>query len=173
MSGYVTIFDPIPWKLVGLTAIHTFVVYWVVLLGLKAVGRRVFGELGPHDLILLLLISESTDLGIVHQDAGFWGTLTAVLVLLSIVGIMERIPPFRRAMENNPIILKENGQLLENVISKNLVECDDLNRVAHEYGMRDHQAFEKMILEGDGKITGILKPDVRHAIARDDSSKSS
>lgn len=70
---YLTFLDPIPWKLVGISAVQSFIVYWVVLLGLRLAGRRVFGELGPHDLILLLLISEATDLGIVTRRQVFGG----------------------------------------------------------------------------------------------------
>lgn len=159
--SYPTIFDPIPWKAVGLTAIHTFVIYWIVLLGLKLIGRRVFGELGPQDLILLLLISEATDLGLVHQEAGFLGTLTAVLMLLITVGMTEHIPALRRLMENNPIVLKKNGQLLEPMMSKHMVEHGDLDKIAHDYGMPDHTAFDTMILEDDGTITGVLKSELR------------
>lgn len=84
-----------------------------------------------------------------------------MIVLLATVGIMERIPPLRRALENRPIMLMEKGQLLQSVIEKNLVESDDLDKVAHDYGMPDHKAFDAMILEGDGSITGVLKSEFR------------
>lgn len=46
------------------TAGQTFVLFWFVLLGLKAIGRRAFGELGPQDLILIVVVAEAMDSGL-------------------------------------------------------------------------------------------------------------
>lgn len=157
---YTSIFDPVPWDAVGHTVIQTLSIYWLVLLGLKLTGRRVFGEMGPQDLIILLLISESCDLGLANEKAGYWGTVASVLTILFMGSAAERIPFLRKFFEDRPITLFENGTINHVQMRKNMVEEGDLEKVAREYGQSSYQAFSRVILEGDGKLTGILKPGI-------------
>ena len=76
---YVTLFQAVPWEPVGVSVVQTVVIYWLVLLGVKLVGRRVFGEMGPQDMVILFLIAESCDLGLTNEEAGFWGSVASVL----------------------------------------------------------------------------------------------
>lgn len=60
---YVGILDVPPLRFVLLSVVQTFTLFVAFLLGLKIVGRRVFGEKGPQDLVILVLIAEeNTDL---------------------------------------------------------------------------------------------------------------
>jgi uncharacterized membrane protein YcaP (DUF421 family) len=158
---YTSIFDAIPWEAVGHTVIQTFTLYWLLLLGLKLVGRRVFGEMGPQDLIILLLIAESCDLGLADEKAGYWGTVASVLTILVVGGIVERVPPIRKFLEDKCVVLFRNGQLDKRLMDKNLVEEEELEKAAREYGLDSYRDFTSLMLEGDGSITGIVKPEAR------------
>lgn len=72
MDNYVTIFSPVPWDQIWVTFLQAFVLFWIVLIGMRVVGRRTFSEMGAQEVILLMLLSEATDLGITHGQAGFW-----------------------------------------------------------------------------------------------------
>jgi uncharacterized membrane protein YcaP (DUF421 family) len=158
---YTSIFDPIPWEAIGHTVIQTFTLYWLLLIGLKLVGRRVFGEMGPQDLIILLLIAEACDLGLANEKAGYWGTIASVLTILVVGGIIERVPFIRKFLEDNAVVLFKDGQLDKRQMRKNLVEEEELEKVAREYGLNSYQDFSTLVLEGDGSITGVIKPEVR------------
>ncbi len=107
---YISIFDPVPWQEVGHTVLQTLTLYWFLLLGIKLVGRRVFGEMGPQDMIVLLLVAEACDLGLTNERAGYWGTVFSVLTILVTGVIVERIAPLRRALEDSAIVVFENGR---------------------------------------------------------------
>lgn len=155
--SYPTLFDPIPWPEVGISFIQSIVLYWLVMLGLKVIGRRTFSGLGTQEMILLLLLSESTDLGITHTESGFWGSVSSIVALLLTVYIIDRITVLREHLEGEPISLMKNGQLNEVMMQKHRIDKADLDHAARKYGVPLH-AFEHLILEGDGNITGILKP---------------
>lgn len=70
---YVGILDVPPLRFVLLSIVQTFTLFVAVLLGLKVVGRRVFGEKGPQDLVILVLIAEAASSGLNHQGAGYIG----------------------------------------------------------------------------------------------------
>ena len=156
--AYVSLFDPIPWQAVGNSVLQTFVLYWLVLLGIKKVGRRVFSEMSPQDIVVLMMVAEACNLGLSDDRAGFWGTVASVLTLFATGGLVERIRPLKRLLEEDPITLYEYGQLNKPALKKNLVDENDLQQVAHQYGLQDYTDFTCMTLEGDGSITGVL-PD--------------
>jgi uncharacterized membrane protein YcaP (DUF421 family) len=41
------------------------------------------------------------------------------------------------------------------------MEDNDFEVLAREYGMPSPEAFEKIILEDDGRLSGVLKPEYR------------
>jgi uncharacterized membrane protein YcaP (DUF421 family) len=157
--SYASIFEDIPWDMVGLAAVQTFSLYVLVLCGLKLVGRRVFAELGPQDLILLLLVAEACDIGLTPEEAGYWGTIASVVTLLVIVGITERIGFLRKIVENKPVVLFHNGRLLVK-LDKYLINEDDLDRSVRKYGVSSYQDVDMLILEEDGNISAVLTPAV-------------
>lgn len=158
---YISILDPIPWDKVALSVLQTITLYWLLLIGMKLVGRRVFGEMGPQDMIILLLVAEACDLGLSHEGAGYWGTVASVVAILFMGNLGERVAFIRRFLEDSPIELLKNGQPLYDQMKKCLVEEGDLLTVAREYGMPHYTVFESMVLESDGSITGVLKPEYR------------
>jgi uncharacterized membrane protein YcaP (DUF421 family) len=167
---YPTILDPIPWSEIRIVIIQSFVLYWSVILGLKLVGRRVFGELAPQDIALLLLIAETCDIGLTPEGSGFWGSLFSLITLLVTVGIVERIKPLRELLSAKPINLVKNGEIQTDILKKLLIEEEDLNQTAREYGVSDFHAFEQMCLESGGHITGILKPEYQHPKIRKETT---
>jgi uncharacterized membrane protein YcaP (DUF421 family) len=140
----------IQWDSIGLTVIQTLVVYWFVLVGLKLVGRRVFGVLGPQEIVVIVLIAESQSSALNLQNGGFWDSIAAV----------ERIPILNHWVEGPPKKLYTDSHgTNQTVMSRYSVSEEDLNKVVREYGVPDLQAFECLTLESDGTITGILKPE--------------
>lgn len=140
------------------TAVQTFVLLWFVLLGLKAVGRRVFGELGPQDIILIVLLAESMDIGLTPQGAGFMGSIVSGIVLMGTMALVERIRPLRDWLDGTPVVIARDGRIIEAVMRKGHISMSDLEKVAREYGFASIDVFDVMVLEGDGSITGVLKP---------------
>lgn len=159
-----TIFDPIPWQAVGISVFQTFVLYWLLMFGIRFAGRRVFGQLGPQDLVVLILIAEACNLGLTQEEGGFWATLGSVLTILLTGTIIERIPALQNFVEGQPIDLMKDGEILPDVMKKWLVQETDLHGAARKYGYDDFNVFEKMTMESDGSITGVFKREYRQYI---------
>lgn len=161
MNDYHSIFDAVPWGPVGVSALQTFVVYWVAMLGLKLVGRRAFGELGPQDVVLLLLLSEGLNQAMVHPGGGFWAGIASALVLLGTVAITERITAVREAIDGRAVEVVRDGRPVDAAMARFRLDLEDLMSAARSYGVAGPEAFERMVLEGDGSLTGVLKPEHR------------
>lgn len=177
MQRYPSVLDlgAIPWRDVGLAALQTFILYWVTMAGLKLVGRRAFGELGPQDIVLLLLLSEAFSVGLMPQQGGFWASLTSGVTLLTVVAVTERVPLLRRLLDSRPVDVVTRGRERREAMERFYVDAGDLEKLAREYGVPDAGAFERIVIEGDGKLTGVLKPEHRpagSASLRDERSTS-
>lgn len=149
-------FSSVPWEPVLHSIAQTFTLYWIALAGLKLTGRRVFAERSPQDLLILLLVAESANIGLVDEEAGYWGTIASISTLFLLGGIVERIPFLRDSIQGKPVMIYEDGVLHGDRMKKHLLDLSDLEETARRYGVGSYRDFSRIILEGDGHITGIL-----------------
>jgi uncharacterized membrane protein YcaP (DUF421 family) len=152
---YTNIFTFPPWENIGLSVLQTATIFCLVLVGLHIVGRRVFAQRGPQDLILIVLVAEACDLGLVPEDAGYWGTIFSVITLFVLGYLTEKIPFLRHLLNEKPIPLYSEGKLHYGAMKKHMLDVDDLDEVAREEGSLSYKDFDVMMLEGDGKISAI------------------
>jgi uncharacterized membrane protein YcaP (DUF421 family) len=167
VSHYVSIFEPIPWLAFGTTMLQAFVVYWFIIVGIKLIGIHVFGQAGPQYLLLLLLIVSGMSNGMIHQQAGFWGSIAAGLSLLITVALVQKISPLKAWIHEKPIqLLDQNGHIDKHALKRTLVQSEDLDKMAHAYGYPSYSVFKQIQLENDGRITGVLKPEHQKTIKK-------
>lgn len=154
---YVSIMDMPSLRPILVSMLQTFTIFALVLLGLKLVGRRVFAEQGPQDLITLVLIAEACNSGLSHQKAGYWGSVASVMTILFLGWLCERVTFIRHFLGGEPVPLFENGKLHRKSMEDNMVDESDLEMTAREYGLESYKDFSRIVLEGDGKVTGTVK----------------
>jgi uncharacterized membrane protein YcaP (DUF421 family) len=152
---YMDIFTLPPWETIILSVFQTAAIFCLIMIGLQLIGRRVFAQRGPQDLIIIVLVAEACDLGLSHEDAGFWGSVASVLTLFALGYASERISFIRHLMDKKPVLLFKNGKLHENAMKKNMIDEHDLEEVAREQGRYTYRDFDTMMLEGDGQISAI------------------
>jgi uncharacterized membrane protein YcaP (DUF421 family) len=152
---YNAIFDFPGWEPILLSVFQTATIYCLIIIGLEIVGRRVFAQRGPQDLIIIVLVAEACDIGLVHEDAGYWGAVASVLTLFILGYLSERIVFVRRLLDEDPVILYRDGELQQGAMKKHMIDVSDLEETARQKGAKSYKEFEFMMLEGDGKISAI------------------
>ena len=65
----------------------------------------------------------------------------------------------RRLLEGQPVLLYKDGIVDRKLMKKHMVDESDLEMTAREYGLASYRDFSAMMLEGDGKLSGIIKKD--------------
>jgi uncharacterized membrane protein YcaP (DUF421 family) len=153
---YVSIFDVPPLKFVVLSIVQTVTFFIAILLGLKLVGRRVFGERGPQDLVILILIAEACNSGLNHQQAGYWGSVASIITILFLGWLCEKTKSIRQFLEGRPVFIYARGTLDRTLMEKHMVDETDLEMAAREYGLGSYHDFSAIVLEGDGAVTGVV-----------------
>lgn len=154
---YATIFDMPNWEAVGLSMLQASVLYLLVLCGLKLAGRRMFAELGAQEFVVLLLVADAANLGLTHNDGGFWSSVAAVITIITWGSVIDHIPVLRKLVEGKPRTLYANGRLDKKMMEKYRIQMDELDEAARCYGLASYKAFDRIILEGDGDLTGTVR----------------
>jgi uncharacterized membrane protein YcaP (DUF421 family) len=152
---YSGIFDAPDWEAVAISVLQTATLFCFVMIGLRIVGRRIFAQRDPQDLVVIVLLAEACNLGLTDENAGYWGTVFSMITIFVLGFIVERVPFLRHFMTQKPVLLYQQGALNESAMKKYMLDEGDLNEVARRQGTASYRSFERMILEGDGSISGI------------------
>jgi uncharacterized membrane protein YcaP (DUF421 family) len=155
--NYADIFNFPPIESVALSVLQTATLFAFLLVGLKLIGRRVFAERSPQDLIIIVLVAEACDLGLTHEEAGYWGSFFSVITIFFLGYLTERISFLRRFFNPKPIYICRNGIMDEATLKKHMIDNEDLDEAARQHGLPSHKHFIDIVLEGDGRISGIYK----------------
>ncbi len=141
--------------------VRTAVVYVVVLVLLRAAGKRELGQMSPVDLVVILVIANAVQNAMTGGDNSLIGgviaatTLVAMNVVLSRVA--HRIPYIAHLFESDPTPLIKDGKQIKRNLDRENVDLDELMMSAREHGIDDIAEVDSAYLERDGSISIIPK----------------
>ncbi|MBF6600103.1 MAG: DUF421 domain-containing protein [Dehalococcoidia bacterium] len=136
---------------------RSVIVYVVIVLLIRVMGRRQLGQMTPFDLVLILLIANAVQNAMVGTDSTIFGGLVAAAALLTTDQVLsravDRIPRFRRIIQGQPILLVNDGRLIErHVVAAGLSE-ELVVQAIREHGFENLQQVQMAVLEIDGTIS--------------------
>jgi uncharacterized membrane protein YcaP (DUF421 family) len=137
---------------------HTAAIYLLLLLIFRVAGRRTLAETTTFDLVLLLIIGETTQQALVGSDETVTGAVVAILALVSLDMTMtylkKAFPAFDRLLEGRPVLLIREGKLQHAAINANGLDDEDLMEAARlSHGLEDMEEVRQATLEKDGRIS--------------------
>lgn len=143
--------------------VRAAIVYFALMVLIRLSGKRTVGEFTPFDILVVLLISESTQGALTSGDQSVVGTLIvcATLVALNygIAFLGARFRAVDRLVEGEPVVLVRHGQVFERVLRRNNLPRTDLDEALRREGLTDVGDAELVVLETDGGISVIAKRD--------------
>lgn len=149
--------------------VRTIILYVLIIVGVRLMGKRQVGELEPSELVLALLIADLA--AVPMQDFGIplLSGIIPILTLLSVTMIISVISmksvTFRAILCGRPSIIVENGKLHQQEMAKNRFTVDELMEELRMKGVTDISTVKYAILETNGQISVLpyseQKPPVR------------
>jgi uncharacterized membrane protein YcaP (DUF421 family) len=134
-------------------------VFMVALL--RVVGRRELSSLEPFDLVLLIVMGDLIQQGVTQSDYSFTGLLLSVgtfaapTVALSFAGF--RFPRLRPVLEAGPLIIVQDGKLIEKNMRKERLTPEEVAGEARQQQIASIEDVAWGVLEGSGKMSFIPK----------------
>jgi uncharacterized membrane protein YcaP (DUF421 family) len=139
-----------------LRATVVFLLIWIVT---RVAGRRELATMQPFDVILLVVIGDMVQQGVTQGDTSVTGamlvifTFTLLTVLFSFVNF--RLPKLRPVMEGEPLVLVEDGRVLERNMRRERITRDELAAEARQQQIGDLSDVRFAVLETSGRISFI------------------
>lgn len=142
-------------------ALRAIALYVFVVFIMRIIGRREISTLTPFDLVLLIVLGDAIQQGLTQDDYSVTGAIVAVstLAIMQVITsyISYRVKPFRKVLKGEPIILIQDGKLLNQNMRRERITADD---VAEEMRTQQIATFDQVqwaILESNGTISFIQK----------------
>ncbi len=135
----------------------TALLYFVIILAYRIMGKKEVGELSIIDLIVSLLIAELAAISIEDIEVSVFRSIVPIAVLVFIQVILSYISlkniSFRKSVEGNPTVIIKEGKLKFNEMSKLRYSLDDLITQLREQGIKSIEEVSYAVLENDGKLS--------------------
>ena len=137
--------------------IRTALLYCILMIGLRLMGKRQIGELEPSELVLTLIISDLA--AVPMQDFGIplvngvlpIVTLLCLSMILSVISLKSI--KFRDLACGHPTILVQEGKVQQRAMAKNRYTVDELFEQLRGQGISDLSAVKYAILETNGSLS--------------------
>lgn len=148
---------------------NSAVIYAVLMLFMRLMGKRQLGELEPSDLIVTILISEVSATPISSPEKPLYygiapaATLFALDLVVSL--LMAKSVRLRSLFSGKPALLIVHGRIDQRQMRRNRFTPDELAEALRNQGALDLNEVEYAILETDGKLNVVLSPGSRPVTA--------
>lgn len=137
--------------------LRTVVVFALILVVTRVVGRRELASMEPFDLILLVVIGDIVQQGVTQADYSLTGTFLVVCtfavltVLTSYLSFSVR--PLRGVLEGEPIVLLADGAPIRRNLRRERITVEELAAEARLQQIERLEDVRLAVLETSGRIS--------------------
>jgi uncharacterized membrane protein YcaP (DUF421 family) len=136
-------------------------VYSLLLVMVRAAGKREVGSLAPLDFLAMLLLSETVSPALTKQDTSLAVALTAAGTLLGLTALVSwlsfRFRTFERLVEGTPRIVIDHGQVDDEVCRSERISAQELGSALRKEGIASAEEVTCATVEPNGRITVIAR----------------
>ena len=154
-----------------ITFIRAMILYIVVLIVMRLMGKREIGQLQPFELAIAIMIADlaavpMSELGIPLTNGII--PILALLVIYMIISVLNmKSIKFRKVISGQPSLLIYRGRIDEKVLRKERITINELQERLRVDNIFNLSEVEYAILETNGEVTVIQKPEKRNVIVED------
>ncbi len=154
-----------------LSYIRTLFLYLVLIFSVRLMGKRQIGEMEPTEFVVTMLVANLA--AIPMQDggipllSGLVPILTVLGLELVLSGLVMRSILFRRLFCGKPVILIDNGRILQDNLRRTRITLDELVGHLREKDVLDLKSVQFAILETNGNLSVFPYPKDKPASAKD------
>jgi len=160
-----------------IVVVRTLLLYTLVIVALRLMGKREVGQLQPFELVVILMISELAAIPsenvAVPLLSGVIPILTLLFASLMLALISLKSENARAIICGTPSILIERGKILEHELRKNRYNLSDLLEELRLKNIPNISDVEFAVLETNGQVSVFPKSQKRPTIPADFHIKTS
>lgn len=140
------------------SVVRGFSIYVIMLIAMRLSGRRTVAQLTPFDLVLLLIVAETTQQALLGDD---FSIMNATVLILTLFGsdivlsfVKQRFPRAALLIDGTPTVLVVDGEVDMHALKMARVGIDDILIAARQQqGLSRLDQIKFAVLEADGAIS--------------------
>ena len=144
--------------------VRTIILYFLIVVGMRLMGKRQIGELEPSELVLTMMISDLA--AVPMQDFGIplLSGLLPILTLLALSLLLSQLSlrslRLRALICGTPTVLIRGGKLQQDAMRKNRFTIDEEieNDRSDKGGYHGENPSVPLVSAGTGFLSGIRLP---------------
>lgn len=154
-----------------LSYFRTLILYLVLILVVRLMGKRQIGEMEPAEFVVTMLVANLA--AIPMQDGGIplFSGLIPILVVLGMELVLSwgtlRSQRFRKILCGKPVLLIENGKILQDKLRQTRITLDELMGHLRQKDVLNPQQVQYAILETNGTLSVFPYPEFAPAAAKE------
>jgi uncharacterized membrane protein YcaP (DUF421 family) len=141
--------------------VRAAVLFFFLLVLMRVIGRRELSSLQPFDLILIIVLGDAVQQGLTQDDYSLTGALLAVgtiaVLQVGVSWVGFRFPRTRPLLEGTPIIVVQDGEVIERNLNRERLDVDEIAEAARQQGIAHLADVKWAVLETSGHISFIKK----------------
>ena len=151
--------------------LRTMILYLVLIASVRLMGKRQVGQMEPSEFVVTMLVANLASIPMQDEGIPLFSGLVPILTVLGAelvlsVASMGSIR-LRRLLCGKPVILIENGRILQGNLRKTRITLDELTGHLRLKDVLDLNSVQFAILETNGDLSVFLYPAQRPATAKE------
>lgn len=151
--------------------IRAIIIYVVIIIAIRLMGKRQVGELKPHELVITILISAVAVIPLEENSMPLANCLVPILLFVSLEIIMSVISMkslwFRNLLQGRPIFIIRQGKLDQKKLKQLRLTMDDVVDALRQKDIFDISQVEDAVIETNGSISVLPKAEYQPITAAD------
>ena len=154
-----------------ITFVRSMFLYIIVLVVMRLMGKREIGQLQPFELVISIMIADLASIPMSGLGIPIFNGIIPILGLLTMHFIISFLNlksiRFRELTCGKPCILIYRGKIDEKALVKERFTLNELQERLRGNNVFNISDVEYAILETNGNVSVILKPEKRNTIPED------
>ncbi len=136
---------------------RTAIIFLLLSISMKVMGKREIGELEVGELITTLLLSEICSIPIDDADIPLMNAVIPVIFIVSLEVLLSatknKSMKLKRFFDGEPVFLIKNGVINQQELRKNRISIEEFFSALRQNGKGRLLDVKNCILEANGKIS--------------------
>ncbi len=150
--------------------LRTAILYFVLIAGVRLMGKRQVGQMEPSEFVVTMLVANLASIPMQDEGIPLFSGLVPILTVLGAELVLSVASVgsirIRRLLCGKPVILIENGHILQENLRRTRITLDELTGHLRLKEVLDLNTVQFAILETNGDLSVFLYPGDRPASAK-------
>lgn len=166
------------WESVVRTCLITVMAYILLIVLLRASGKRTLSKMNAFDFIVTIALGSTLATVILNKNVALIDGMLSFSLLIGlqylITWLSARYKKISSLVKSTPALLVYKGVMLREIMLKERIDEDEIKAIIRSKGLSSVQDADAVVLETDGSLTvmtnveNLEAPAIRNTIKPDD-----